>query len=119
MADRRRLDALGRAQHAELIPVLRRHGQHHSLLSFRDPNLGVVQPRVLQRCILEPDFGPGLFAHFADRATEAAGSAVGDRAVETEVASLQDHIHDHLLGHRVSDLHRTAGQGLALLSQFR
>ena len=68
--------------------------------------------------LVEIDLGTELGPHLADRRAEAAGAAVGDRAEEPPVASLEDHVEDHLLGDRVADLDGAAGDGLALAGQL-
>ena len=93
---------------AELVPLLGRHGQHHPLLGFGDPDLGVREPLVLQRRPIEPHLGADLLAHLADGAREPAGAAVGDGVIQPAVAGLQQHVEHHLLGDRVADLHGPA-----------
>ena len=97
---------------------LRRHGQHHPLLGFRDPHFGVRQPFVLERNAVEPDFGADLFAHLADGAGKAAGAAIGDGVIQPAVARGQDHVEHHLLGDGVADLHGAARNALAFAGQF-
>ena len=61
---------------------------------------------------------PSSAAHLADGRAEAARAAVGDRAEEAAVAGLEDDVEDHLLGDRVADLDRAAGDRLALAGQL-
>ena len=67
------------------------------------------KPFVLQRRAVQPDLGADLLAHLAHGAGEAAGAAVGHGVVQAAVAGGQQHVQHHLLGDRVADLHRAAG----------
>ena len=75
------------AQIGQLLPTLRRHGQHHPFLGLGDPDLGVREPFVFQRHAIELDLGADMLAHFAHGAGEAAGAAIGDGVVQPAVAA--------------------------------
>ena len=118
LADDRSLDTFGRAERDQFIDILRRHADYHPLLGLGDPDLGIGKAGVFQRHAVQPDLGPDLLAHLAHGAGKTAGAAVGHRRVQPSIAGGQEHVQDHLLRDGVADLHRAAGNGLALAVQF-
>ena len=111
-------NSLGRTERVEFVPLFRDDRQHHPFLRLADPDLGVRQAGVLERTFFEPDDRAGVLAHFTDGAAESARAAIGDGVIQILVARLQDHIHHHLLGDGVADLHGTARNRFALMRQL-
>ena len=117
-ADDSKFDILVLTEFLEACQMDRRDGQNHPFLGFADPNFGVAEPLVFHRGAIEPNFGSQLLAHFADGAAKAACPAVGHRVVQAFIARLKEHIEDHLLGDRISDLNRSARYRFALAGQL-
>ena len=67
LADDRRLDVLGGEERHDFVQMLRRHADRHSFLGFGDPDLGVGEPGILQRHLLEMHAGAEFLAHLAHR----------------------------------------------------
>ena len=118
MAKDSNLDVLALAKFLQAFDSVGRYRHHHSFLGFADPYFGVAEPFVLERSLVEPNFGANRFPHFADGAAKATSTAVGYRCVETLIASLEQHVHHHLFSDCVADLNRSARNVFAFLSQL-
>ena len=118
LAEDCRLDLVALEDLAEGVDLVGRDGVDHPLLSFADPDLGRRQAAVLERSMLQVHACTDLLAHLADRGAEAAGAAVGDRVVESQVARLELGVEDDLLLDRIADLHGAGADHLALVGQL-
>ncbi len=67
---------------------MRLDGDDHPLLRLADPDLGIAEPRVLERHGVKIDFGAEFGAHLADGAAQSAGAAVGDCFIEAGFVGL-------------------------------
>ena len=103
-ADRRSLDTFPGKDLLQRRPALGRHRQHHPLLRFGEPDLPWPQSVVLERHTRQLDVGPQLARHLADRRREPARSAVGDGAVEPEIARARQGVGQALLDDGIADL---------------
>ena len=86
----------------------RRHGHHHPLLGFGQPQFPRGKIRILDTDAVKVNFHPELFAHLADGGRESAGTAVRDRRVEPFVAGLAQQFHQSLFENGIANLHGTA-----------
>ena len=114
-----RFDVFAFGQRFQFRPFVFRNREDHPLLRFADPHFGVRKAFVFERNRVKVDFGADFFAHFADRAREAARAAVGDGVVKAAVARFEHHVENFLFFDRVPDLHRAAGERFAFARQFR
>ena len=74
-----RLIGIGVASMAETGALVGPDGQYHPLLGLGDPDFGVRQSLVFERCAVEPDFGTDRGAHLANGTGETACAAIGHR----------------------------------------
>ena len=103
-ADRRGLDTFPGKDLLQRRPALGRHRQHHPLLRFGEPDLPRPQSVVLEGHTRQLDVGPQLARHLADRRREPARSAIGDGAVEPEIARARQGVGQALLDDGIADL---------------
>ena len=85
-----------------------RNREDHAFLGFGNPNLRIRQARYLSGCFLKPDLGPGKPAISPTALENPPCAAIGDGGIQTAIARGEDHVHHHLLGDGIADLHRPA-----------
>ena len=85
-----------------------RHGQHHALLGFGEPDFPGRQAGVFERHVAQVDVGADAAGHLAHRRGKPARAAVGDGVIQALVAGAHDHLDQPFLGDRIADLHRSA-----------
>ena len=99
-------------------PILGGNSQHHSLLRFGYPDLGIRKALVLEWSTLEIDRGADLGPHLADRRAESAGAAIGDRMKEPAITCLNDDVENHFFGDGIADLDGAPGNRLAFTGEL-
>ena len=105
----RKPEVAGAGQHVRR--AVRRHGQHHALLRFGQPDLPRLQPGVFAVDRGEVDRHAGGLAEFTHRGGESARPAVGegmDQRIRT-VEQVDEQVGDKAFDDRIADLHRGTG----------
>ncbi len=96
--------------------IFGRHGQHHSLLAFGNPDFPGLQPGIFQGGALQLHPDPRLGPHFAQSGAKPPCPAVGDGPDEPGRAGLQDGVAHPFFFDGVADLH---GAGVYFHGPFR